>query len=80
MTISGTFRPASYLIYNAPDSLFLDKETPMKDSGIDNGDRILWVDGKLIFSKEELIQTINQPKALSRSKEMAKSFYPAFLG
>ncbi len=64
MTISGTFRPASYLIYNAPDSLSLDKETPMKDSGIDNGDRILWVDGKLIFSKEELIQTINQPKAL----------------
>lgn len=59
-----TLRPASYLIYNQKSSLALDRNSPMNSSGIEDGDRLLWVDGELIFSKEQLVQTINQPKAL----------------
>lgn len=57
-------RPASYLIYNRQASIALDANSPMKDTGIENADRILWVDGELMFSREQLIETINQPKAL----------------
>ncbi len=56
--------PASYLIYNQKTSLALDENSPMKDSGIEDGDRILWVDGEVMFSQEQLINTINEPKAL----------------
>lgn len=59
-----TMRPASYLIYNQKFSLALDSNSPMNVSGIEDGDRILWVDGELMFSKDQLVQTINQPKAL----------------
>ncbi len=63
-TLLFTLRPATYLIYNQRLSLSLDRNSPMKDSGIEDGDRILWVDGQLMFSKEQLVETINQPKAL----------------
>ena len=63
-TMLFTMRPASYLIYNQKYSLALDSNSPMKESGIEDGDRVLWVDGELVFSKEQLVQTINQPKAL----------------
>lgn len=59
-----TMRPASYLIYNQKYSLALDSNSPMNASGIEDGDRILWVDGEVMFSKDQLVQTINQPKAL----------------
>jgi regulator of sigma E protease len=36
----------------------------MKASGIQDSDRILWADGKLLFSVQELMETINEPKAL----------------
>jgi regulator of sigma E protease len=60
----GPMRPASYLIYSQKASLSLDANSPMKDSGIQDGDRILWVDGQVMFSQEQLIKTINEPKAL----------------
>lgn len=63
-TMLYTLRPASYLIYNQKYSLALDNNSPMKASGIEDGDRILWVDGEVMFSKDQLVQTINQPKAL----------------
>ncbi|SRR5581483_971785 len=63
-TMLYTLRPASYLIYNQKYSLALDNNSPMKASGIEDGDRILWVDGEIMFSKDQLVQTINQPKAL----------------
>lgn len=59
-----TLRPASYLIYNQKFSLALDSNSPMNASGIEDGDRILWVDGEVMFSKDQLVTTINQPKAL----------------
>jgi regulator of sigma E protease len=57
-------RPASYLIYNKNLSLSLNQNSPMQDTGIQDGDRILWVDGEVMFSKDQLVQTINQPRAL----------------
>jgi regulator of sigma E protease len=57
-------RPASYLIYNQKLSLSLNQSSPMQNTGIKDGDRILWVDGEVMFSKDQLVQTINQPRAL----------------
>ncbi len=62
-TVFSTLQPASYLIYKKNSSIPLD-DSPMKESGIQDGDRILWADGKLLFSVQELIETINEPKAL----------------
>jgi regulator of sigma E protease len=36
----------------------------MKDSGIQNGDRILWIDGDVIFSRRQLSSLINQQRVL----------------
>lgn len=63
-TIADVFMPASYLIYSQAGSFSLDANSPMMGSGIEDGDRILWVDGELMFSRESLVQTINEPKAL----------------
>lgn len=62
-SIFSTIQPAAYLIYKGASSLPLE-DSPMKESGIEDGDRILWADGKLLFSVQELIETINEPKAL----------------
>jgi regulator of sigma E protease len=70
----GSVHPASYLIYNEKVSLALDSNSPMKDSEIQDGDRILWVDGEVMFSKDQLIQTINQPKALLTVQRGEKFF------
>ena len=53
--------PATYLIYK-PDALSSD--APMKGSGIESGDRILWVDGELVFSRRQLAALVNEPKVL----------------
>jgi len=63
-TLLYTFKPAAYLIYNQKASLALDSNSPMLGSGIEDGDRLLWVDGEILFSQEQLIQTINAPKTL----------------
>lgn len=63
-SVLGAIRPASYLIYSQASSFSLDKDPPIKNSGIEDGDRLLWVDGNLVFSKEQLIATINEKKAL----------------
>ena len=72
-TVFGAIQPASYLIYKRNSSLPLDN-SPMRDSGIQDGDRILWADGKLLFSVQELIETINEPKALLTIQRENQSF------
>ena len=59
--------PASFLIYaRHPDGSanLLPAGSPMEGSGLQYNDRILWVDGQLIFSKKQLVSVINEPKAL----------------
>jgi len=63
----GILTPASYVIY---DNLPSGKEnpipegSPMQDSGIQYGDRIVWVNGLLINSAQELAHVINDEKVL----------------
>lgn len=73
-TVFSTIQPASYLIYNQKASLAADHNSPIKDSGIQDGDRVLWVDGELMFSRAQLIQTINQQKALLTVKRAGQTF------
>lgn len=66
--VLGAFGPAGYLI--AADSPTMTD----KSSGIQTGDRLIWVDGKSIFSRQELSETINEPKALVTVKRGAETF------
>jgi regulator of sigma E protease len=61
--------PASYVIYSNPI-----KDSPLLNSGIQEGDRVLWVDGELIFSQAQLSQVLNQPKTLLTVQRGGKTF------
>jgi regulator of sigma E protease len=76
MTV-GILNPASFLIYEKyPDGKPnpLPEGSPMQGSGIEYNDRILWVDGELIFSKRQLISVINQPRVLVTVKRGSQVF------
>lgn len=63
--IWGSMGPASYLVYNRkPSPSGLSSGSPIDESGIAYGDRILWVDGDIVFSREQLVATVNQSKTL----------------
>ena len=51
--------PAEYLVFQN----FTAPGSPMEKSGIQKGDRIIWVDGELVFSKNYLSQIVNEPAA-----------------
>lgn len=57
----GVFSPAAYLIYNGQDAVF--SGSPIEGSGIQNGDRILWADGEMVFSIPQLSTLTNQSTA-----------------
>lgn len=64
---SGIMQPANYLIYgqsSEKNQPTLPKGSPMVGSGIQPGDRIVWVDGEIIFSLQQLNNLINDNKAL----------------
>lgn len=72
-TTTGIIAPASYLIYQPEkfrpgkvDELTLEliKGSPLIDSGIQPNDRVVWANGDLIFSQEQLSHLINDDKAL----------------
>lgn len=62
----GVMTPASFLVFSEPpkDSDFPFDESPMKKSGIQYGDRIIWANGELIFSMHQLAKTVNEAKVL----------------
>lgn len=61
----GIMTPASVLVFGRDKaSDFPFDESPMKDSGIAYGDRIVWANGELIFSMQQLSLVVNEPKAL----------------
>lgn len=69
--------PASYLIYDRlPNGKAnpLPEGTPIKESGLSYGDRLLWVDGELVFSRDQLVQVLNEPRALLTVKRGSQSF------
>lgn len=72
---AGILQPASYIIYdrlpNGQENPLLDV-SPMRDSGIEYGDRLVWVDGEPIYSSQQLAHVLNDSKALvtiKRGKE-----------
>lgn len=64
---TGVISPANYILY---DTLATGQEnplpegSPMEKSGIQYGDRIVWVDGNLIFSVSQMSALINDQRAL----------------
>lgn len=53
----GVLSPARYLIYNGPNLL---AGSPMLESGIQPKDRLLWVDGEMVFSNQQLSSLTNE--------------------
>jgi len=73
----GILTPASYLIYgkqsgNQKGSIF--RHSPISSSGIEPGDRLIWMDGELVFSVEQLTQILNSGKALLTIQRDKKTF------
>ncbi len=77
LTTIGVLSPASFLIYDqyrdGKDSAF-QSGSPMHGSGIQYKDRIVWVDGELIFSLNQLSALINEPKTLLTVQRGEKTF------
>lgn len=74
----GVFSLARYLIYDRlpnGDDNPLPENSPMIGSGIQYGDRILWVDGNLIFSAEQLSNIINKSSCFLTIKRNNKIFH-----
>ena len=67
--LMGTMAPAEYLVYEQ-----MPTDSPMQESGIEYGDRIVWADGELVFSKNQLVSTINEPKVLVTVKRGERTF------
>ncbi len=66
MTI-GVLAPANYLIFDAfsnhrSNALF--PYSPLASSGIQDNDQLIWVDGQLLFSKDQLTHIVNDSRAL----------------
>ncbi|HSX11862.1 MAG TPA: site-2 protease family protein [Rhabdochlamydiaceae bacterium] len=63
----SNFGPAGYLIYDRMPSGQanpIQEGFPMQNSGIEYQDRIIWVDGQLIFSSQQLMSVLNEPMVL----------------
>ncbi|MCY3974983.1 MAG: site-2 protease family protein, partial [Simkaniaceae bacterium] len=73
----GIEAPASYLIYddesNRRGNAFF-PYSPMAKSGIRSGERLVWVDGELVFSARQLSHLINERKALLTVERGGKRF------
>lgn len=64
---TGITQPASYLIYDklpGNQDNPLPDNSPLKNSGIQYGDRIVWVDGQMVFSLEHLTHILNDNRVL----------------
>ncbi|MBA3817021.1 MAG: site-2 protease family protein [Parachlamydiaceae bacterium] len=64
---SGIINPANYMIYDrlteGQDNP-LPEGSPMQDSGIEYGDRLVWADGELLFSGQQLNHLLNDDRVL----------------
>lgn len=64
----GVLSTANYIIFNPPKSEPLEKifpeGSPMAHSGIRPGDRLVWADGVMLFSLQQLQHVLNDGKVL----------------
>lgn len=58
----GVLTPAQYLVYDSQNNL-LENGSPMFASGIEQNDRLLWADGEMIFSLNQLKSLVNESTA-----------------
>lgn len=70
MKTVGILATASYLIYHS--SMY--DNLPLEKSGIKPNDRIVWVNGEIVFSNEQLLQILNSGKALLTIERGGKTF------
>lgn len=68
----GVFSPASYMIYQGQDPYFAGSPVV---SGIENGDRILWADGEMVFSLQQLSALTNQSTAFLTVEREGQVFH-----
>ncbi len=64
---AGILAPANYILYDllpGGKANLLPEGSPMKESGIEYGDRIVWVDGELVFSGAQLNHLLNEGRVL----------------
>lgn len=73
----GVLQPANFLIYDKLPSGTenpLPDNSPAKESGLQYGDRLLWVDGHPIYSNMQLSTLLNEGKALLTVSRAGKTF------
>lgn len=76
-TTLGIMAPANYIIYTKlPDGQEnpLPSGSPLTNSGIQYGDRIVWVDGEVIFSALQLENVLNDGRSLLTIQRGDKDF------
>ncbi|NDE82802.1 MAG: peptidase, partial [Chlamydiia bacterium] len=60
----GLMSPASFLIYHPFAGTNPVEGSAMRQAGLQDNDRIIWVDGELIFGQKHLVDVVNDPIAL----------------
>ena len=66
LVTTGILNSSNYLIYDRfkGQENALPEGSPMLQSGIQYGDRIVWVDGELVFSSQQLSYLLNEDRVL----------------
>lgn len=73
----GILQSARFIIYNkhpGGQENPIPQGAPLQGSGIQYGDRIIWIDGELIFSDQQLNHILNDGKALLTVQHGGKVF------
>lgn len=74
LVTTGVMQPARYLIYDQSAGIPLPENSPMIDSGLQSGDRIVWVDGQRIFSPMQLSAILNDGRVVLTVERNGKRF------
>lgn len=74
LVTSGILDPASFVICALDGELHEIKGSPMIESGIKPGDRIVWIDGELIFSPEQMSRILNENQVLLTIQSKGKTY------
>jgi len=70
----GLLSPASFLIYDSFNGTNPIEGSPLREIGLQKNDRIVWVDGEVIFSQRQLVNVVNEPKVLLTVQRGSKTF------
>lgn len=74
---AGITQPANYIIYNRlPDGQEnpLPAHSPLQGSGLEYGDRLFWIDGEMVFSLQQLNNTLNGNSTLLTIERGSETF------